>query len=538
MFSDYKATAIHWLQATAGNSLAALHVGPSGHVSSTVAEQHDHSPFNAAFDALVEQTLLHYNVSGLAIAILNGSSTFARGYGMASAKQPVTPETLFLTGSTTKAFTAAAVSLLVDDNENHPDVQWTTPMCELIGDDFVLADDYLTRHVTLQDALSHRTGMPGHEMSYGQEGSTTRYIVRSLRYLPITKPLRTSFQYCNIMVAAVGYVIEKLSAQSLAAFFNEHIWEPLNMTSTYLTLDTALRSEKAIATGYRWSESKNDFCEVKYPNETAGEGAGAMVSNVLDYAKWTRMMMTRSLPLSPAAHKALLTPQMIMETNIYGIFGTALYGQGWMLQTYKGVDVVFHGGKVYGFGAMVFYIPSRNWGTVMFANTHLSSSMAIDVLVWSLVDDLLEVPITQRNDHNALHEQELAQMREMQNPTLAREIFYPSSRRGDLPTSLPLEKYSGTYYHPAYKELSVEYSNQTLGGTITRSSLTLELKMQPVTGNFFFCIGHVVGDPDTPFYTPAEFRIDATGQATELGILLEPAMAPEKIWFMRKTSSA
>ncbi|MCJ1380093.1 hypothetical protein MMC17_003196 [Xylographa soralifera] len=173
--------------------------------------------------------------------------------------ETVTPETSFFTGSTTKAFTAAAMSLLVDDNENHTSVQWTTPISELIKEDFVLADDYLTRHVTLQDALSHRTGMQRHDISYGEDGTTTRDLIRSMTYLPLTKPLRTTFQYCNNMVGTVGYVIEQLTRNSLAEVLMERVWNPLNMTSTFLHLETALRSRKPLATAYHWSDSSKDF---------------------------------------------------------------------------------------------------------------------------------------------------------------------------------------------------------------------------------------------------------------------------------------
>ena len=259
-------------------------------------------------------------------------------------------------GSTTKAFTAAAMSLLVDDNENYTNVQWTTPISDLIKEDFVLEDDYLTRHVTLQDALSHRTGMPRHDISYGQDGTTTRDMVRSMRYLPLTKPLRMTFQYCNIMVGTVGYVIEQLTGMYLAEVFTEWIWSPLNMTSTFLHLETALKSRKPIATAYRWSDSSQYFHVVPYPDQTSAEGDGSMISNVLDYSKWVRTMISRAPPLSVAAHQALVTPQMIMSGDAEGLLSPSLYGQGWMLQTYRGVDVVFHGGSVNGVS-----ISSHRW---------------------------------------------------------------------------------------------------------------------------------------------------------------------------------
>ena len=90
------------------------------------------------------------------------------------------------------------MSLLVDDDEIYPEVRWNTPISSLIRDDFVLENDYATTHTTIEDALSHRTGMPGHDFSYAghKDGhkATPRDIVRSLRYLPMTAELRTTFQ--------------------------------------------------------------------------------------------------------------------------------------------------------------------------------------------------------------------------------------------------------------------------------------------------------------------------------------------------------
>lgn len=133
-------------------------------------------------------------------------------------------------GITTKAF-VAAMSMLVDDNEKYPNVQWRTPVSSLIRHDFILEDEYATAHVSIEDILSHRTGMPRHDLSYGGAFNGTpqlpRDIARSLRYLPLTAELRTKFQYCNIMFVAASYLIETLTGVWLRDFLREKIWGPL-----------------------------------------------------------------------------------------------------------------------------------------------------------------------------------------------------------------------------------------------------------------------------------------------------------------------
>jgi CubicO group peptidase (beta-lactamase class C family) len=82
----------------------------------------------------------------------------------------MTPRTLFSAGSTTKSFTAAASSKLVYSNESqYKENDCNTRLVDLIRDDFVLQDEYATNHITITDAMSHRTSMPRHDVSWTME---------------------------------------------------------------------------------------------------------------------------------------------------------------------------------------------------------------------------------------------------------------------------------------------------------------------------------------------------------------------------------
>jgi CubicO group peptidase (beta-lactamase class C family) len=166
-----------------------------------------------------------------------------QGYGIATFPDTkVTPSTLFYGGSTTKAFTAAVMLMLIDDNANFSNVQWKTPIIKLIPDDFALSDEYATIHTTIEDALSHRSGFPRHDYAIGgnydgQEPSL-RGMVRAMRHLPLTAEPRTRFQYSNQMYGVASHVIETLTGSWLGDVLNEKIWEPLNMKATVSLLDT------------------------------------------------------------------------------------------------------------------------------------------------------------------------------------------------------------------------------------------------------------------------------------------------------------
>jgi CubicO group peptidase (beta-lactamase class C family) len=111
-------------------------------------------------------------------------------------------------------------------------VQWKTPVSDLIREDFVLTDPWATTHITIEDILSHRTGLPRHDLSYGGSQDTLKTLVQSLRHLPLTAEPRTKFQYCNIMFMVASYLVETLEGKWLGDVLKERIWGPLGMSST------------------------------------------------------------------------------------------------------------------------------------------------------------------------------------------------------------------------------------------------------------------------------------------------------------------
>lgn len=151
----------------------------------------------------------------------------------------MTVHSLFSTCSTTKAFTAAAASLVIDDSKSTSvPVSWDTPVSSLIRDDFVLADDHATAHTTLEDALSHRTGLSGHfgAVRWAHATESLRDAVRKLRHLPLARPPRSTWDYCNHMYMAVSHALEQRTGVDLGSFLQRRIWAPLRMNHTYFSI--------------------------------------------------------------------------------------------------------------------------------------------------------------------------------------------------------------------------------------------------------------------------------------------------------------
>lgn len=138
-------------------------------------------------DKTVSNAMKEFPVPGMAVLVLDNGEIRAKGYGYSDVehKIPVTPRTLFFTGSTTKSFTAAAAALLAESRD-FPSVTWRTPMARLLGEDWMLDQTtshgkHATSHVTIEDCLSHRTGLPRHDLTWYNARVSNLDIVRSLR---------------------------------------------------------------------------------------------------------------------------------------------------------------------------------------------------------------------------------------------------------------------------------------------------------------------------------------------------------------------
>lgn len=313
--------------------------------------------------------------------------------------EPATASTLYEVGSTTKAFTAAAVGLLVDDGK----LNWKTPVASLLQDNFVLPDDAEGQSITIEDALSHRTGMPRHDIFYGGKSvSTAGEVTRKLRYLQRVAPLRSTYIYCNTMYMVVARVIEKVTELQVGNFLQTRIFKPLSMAATYTTLPAARVSPEHFATGYYYDEITSQFMEVP-PLENRGcIGPGGLLSNVLDFAKWVRVLLKQKGPFSQSCHDSFRTSRIAEPSNRASLpfSGPLEYCIGWKTSHYQGRKFFFHTGGVTAYGAMVIWIPSLDYGVIGFANTAITSRYILDRLLWHLVDDKIGVPLAQRYDWN------------------------------------------------------------------------------------------------------------------------------------------
>jgi hypothetical protein len=113
---------------------------------------------------------------------------------------------------------------------------------------------------------------------------------------------------------------------------------------------------------------------------------------------------------------------------------------------------------------------------------------------------------------------------------------YPNIPDPPLPTSIPLQNYTGTYFHPAYNNITLEIKNSVLYANRSDATLKLEFNLEHVSGDYFMAYADSTEAPGTAFKiaAPAEFKVGPEGTSMKFGLAAEPAMGQNgRIWFER-----
>ena len=412
------------------------------------------------FDAYVETARKTWKVPGLAVAIVrNDSVIFAKGYGVKDIAKPdrVTERTVFAIGSSSKAFTAAGLAILVDEKK----VAWDDPAEKHLAG-FHLFDPYASRELTIRDILSHRSGLArGDMLWYGTELDREE-ILRRTRFLEPSWSFRSQFGYQNLMYLAAGQLTARVANMSWDDFMERRIFQPLGMSGSNTTI-RELSSLRDVASPH--VEIEDTVRVVPWRNVDNIAPAGSINSHVIDMAQWLRLNLAKG----KYAGKQVISERQIevMQSphTIVPLDGTwkrlqpgahlLAYGLGWFLSDYQGRLVVQHGGNIDGMTALVAMLPEEKLGMVVLTN--MNGSGAPYVIMHKLWDLHLKTP--KARDWNAeMHKttQELiARGREAQKK---RE----SERVANTKPSLSLDKYAGVYVDSMYGEVRVRADGEKL----------------------------------------------------------------------------
>lgn len=436
--------------------------------------------------------------------------------------------------SASKTVTAAAVACIVNDEE-FPNVQWTTPVSKLLPDDFVLEDPEYTKNVTIEDILSHRSGMPRHDASYlgvrAKEPDNAISITRNLRNLPLNKPLRTTYQYTNIMYTVATHLVESVTGKKYAEYLRKKLWEPLGMSDTYHDLPGIIDepAKVRLATGYRWDKEKGEYVAIPSFSQPEGYGAGCVFSTATDTAKWVRALLRRSALFSETTHEDLITPRTIIPmTCELPFYSQPLYALGLIVETYRGFRVVGHDGDVTGFKALIRYMPEFDWGIVILGNSE-GAFHAEQILSHVLMDDVLNVPENERVDWSKFWrewDEKEAKAKEDENDPK------PQPLANSEPLGVPVELLVGNYYNAGYKGLVLEVKDGKLMADCDDRCCPFILTFTHLSGNIFVVeLEDIWGGSREKLH--AEFHIGQNEEIEALGVEMAEEMEGHLIWFDR-----
>lgn len=337
------------------------------------------------FDDYVQKAMKEWEVPGVAIAIVKGDQiVLAKGYGVRKIGEPavVDEHTLFAIGSSSKAFTAASVAILVDQGK----LKWDDPVTKYLPG-FEMYDPYVTRELTVRDLLTHRSGLQrGDFLWYGSELDRDE-IVRRARFIKPSWSLRSTFGYQNIMYLTAGQLVARVSGKTWDEFIQQRIFAPLSMTSSNTSI-SAFKTADNIASPHAKVDEKVNA--IPWRNIDNIAPAGSINSNVLDMAQWVRLQLNQGAiknerVFSAAAAKEMHASQTIIRFEPpyamwYPDAHFLNYGMGWFLSDYRGRKVVEHGGAIDGMRAEVAVIPAAGDAKI-FVTFALNAQGKVETLV-------------------------------------------------------------------------------------------------------------------------------------------------------------
>jgi len=470
-------------------------------------------------EGTIKKAMADLRVPGLALAVVkNKEVIFLQGYGQRDIENnlPMTPDTLLAIGSATKAFTTFALARLVDEGK----MRWDEPVRSYIPW-FKLSDPVITERITPRDLVTHRSGLPRHDLLwYNNLQASREELVLRLAYLQFTADLRVKFQYNNLMFLTAGYLVEVLNHKSWEDSVRELILEPLDMKRTNFSVLVS-EQDKDFARPYLYREKKMEKIPFRQITNTAP--AGAINSSVREMSNWVIVHLNggkfgeRQL-LVPSTLEDLHLPYMpISQTPPHAYVSPASYALGWFVDYYRGHQRVYHGGNIDGFSALVSLLPQEGYGFVVLTNSN--GSALPELLVETITDRLLGLePVDWIGEavKNLARAEELGEKAEKK--AAARRVA------GTRP-SHPLADYGGTYFHPGYGELKVNWKDGQLSFTYNDINTPLEHW-------HYETFNGLKGSDPTFEDLKLTFQIDVNGRVAAVTAPLEPTA--DEIVFKKK----
>lgn len=318
---------------------------------------------------------------GLAVAVVrDGQVQLVRTYGVreAGGTEKVTPDTVFRLASLSKGFAGVLAAMEAKEGK----LVLTDPAAKFVPQ-FKLKTPADTAKVTLEDVLSHRTGLPPYAYDNLLEaGTSPNEILDKYKSVKLSCAPKTCFGYQNTTFNMIAAAIEQASGRSYIQELQTRVLTPLNMKTASFGLSGLTSSGNWARPHVRktgvWQPTPVTEPYYKVP------AAGGMNASINDLSKWMIAQMgERPDVIAPdviaeVVKPRVSTPSESRRSNFLQLPVTSTrYGLGWRTYDYAGRKLVTHSGGVEGFFAQIAYLPDTKSGIVILSNTRGSRAAKI-----------------------------------------------------------------------------------------------------------------------------------------------------------------
>ena len=425
----------------------------------------------AELDAYVSRVMKEFQVPGVGLAIVkDGKVIVAKGYGVRELAKP-TPadaQTLFGIASNTKAFTATALAILVEEGR----LAWDGRVIDVLPW-FRLSDPYVTNELTIRDLLVHRSGLglgAGDLLWWPPSTYDRHEIARRLRFIPLATSFRSTYAYDNVLYTVAGEVIETLSGLTWEEFVQQRVLDQVGMATSNPRHSDATNGGNVAAPH---AEIDGNLKVVKPFASDNTNPAGGINSNADDMARWmivqldsgriapgkwlfspntTVELWTPVTPIPIGAPPPELAP---LRANFRG------YGLGFEIRDYRGHKIVTHTGGLPGYVSLVMMVPEIKMGVCVLTNQE--SGAAFNAIGLYVLDRYLSAPaIDWVASYKAIIARRTARVKDAEGSAA-------SSRNAQSKPSLSLERYAGTYRDRWYGDIAITLEDGKLAIQFTKT---------------------------------------------------------------------